>query len=131
MVAYSPGIWNPTTRVFDTNELALSTGPDVVRLYYQAGIERAVGCPMEMDNAWARAVTYLSLSLLERPICDCTNDTWEYWREDLAGGSESTNKYAIRALDIPNPFGSRRGAIQAWQRVKDPHQSYVHTGSLT
>lgn len=137
MVAYSPGVWNPTTRVFDTNELALPNAPDLVRLYYRAGFTRSIGCQSEMDDSWARAVTYLAMSLLERPICDCSNDTWEYWRMEMAGkgggggsgGSESADVF-VSTIPKDCPWGTRRGAIWAWLRCLDPDQASVRTGSL-
>lgn len=129
---WSPGVWNVTTRTFDEAELSLSRGPDLARLYYYAGLSRPLGCPRDMDDAWARAVTYLSLSLLERPICDCTNDTWAFWRMEMAGkgNNEESADVFVSSLDLPAPFGTRRGAIYAWNRIKDPDVAAVRSTML-
>lgn len=119
VVGWSPGTWNPTTNGFDADELTLGYAPDLLRLNYLAGWQAATGCPRTMDRHWARAVTYLSMSLLERPACDCTNDSWERWREDLAlSTGDQVRRYNRSSKVLDNPFGTRAGAVYAWERVR-------------
>lgn len=134
MVAWTPGTWNASTNSFDSAALGASRAPDLVRLYYYAGHRGKSGCAREMDLIWAQAVTYLSLTLLDRPLCDCTDNVFSYWRDDLGllSGGDGNSIYgdSVRRLAASSPFGTRRGAYWAWQRVNDPDISSVMTGML-
>lgn len=87
--------------------------PTKVRLWYKAGIE---------DSQWERAVAYLALSLLDRPICTCKSmeQVSRHWQEDLAlrvsGGGRSTSRVVGR-LNLDNPFGTTRAGIYVWNLV--------------
>lgn len=133
MLGWQPGAWNATTQVFDTADLNYGT-PDLARLYYYSGLRSASGCPRIMSPEWARCVTYLALSMLERPMCDCTADVWETWREDLAvlsGGEQAkTFAFTLREAAGNNPFGTRRGALYAWRRVTEPDVAAVQSTTL-
>ena len=119
MVGYRPATWNATTEVFDVAALSVARQPDVVRLWYYAGLrEKTLACPLlEMSRDWARTVAYYATALLDRQVCACENvhTNVEYWQDDRAiRGKEGLN-IPTRMLD--NPFGTRRGAIYAWERV--------------
>ena len=127
IVAWTPATWDATTETFTVAQMAQGRNPDLIRFYYYAGLrDRAKTCPtVEMDDNWARAVAYLSLSLIDRPACQCSSDVWDYWRDitDIGKSSE-----AIRISD--NPFGMMRGARYAWDRVNDPNQAAVRFGAV-
>ena len=70
----------------------------------------------------------MAASRLPRPPCDCSADTWRMWREDLnlaAGDENGPARYnpllSRVGLSNPldNPFGSKRGELQAWRKVSD------------
>lgn len=65
----------------------------------------------------------LTLAELPGPICACaeTNKRIEHWQLDLARSSgNGGEQYAyIASEDLSNPFGTRRGHIEAWKRVKE------------
>ena len=119
-VAYRPATWDSDTETFDTAALAVSRQPDNVRLWYYAGLrDQSLACPtIEMSGDWARTVSYYAAAILDRQVCTCENihSNIEYWQDDRAvRGSEGLN-IPTRMLD--NPFGTRRGAMYAWERVK-------------
>lgn len=120
LIAYRPGVWNSTTLVFDAAALAVSRAPDIVRLWYYAGLrDPSSDCAInEMSGEWARTVAYYAAAILDRQVCACENihSNIEYWQDDRAvRGTEGLN-IPTRMLD--NPFGTRRGALYAWERVK-------------
>lgn len=134
ILGWSPGEYDPDTDTFQPRPLKGPGAPDLARLYYQAGHVAKTGCPMDMDRAWARTVTYLSLSLLDRPGCDCTANVWAFWRQDMGissgGDQDAVFGGATRQYSAGNPFGTRRGAVYAWDRVRDPGVHAVRTGVL-
>ena len=72
-----------------------------------------------MDRFLELAVAYYAAALLDRPICECNNiKTWvDHWQRDLAiAGAEEG--LSVSADDLDCPFGTRRGAVFAWRRVK-------------
>lgn len=126
MLAYSPGEWDPDTETFDFVDLAMGRGPDLIRLYYYAGkLGDPWGCDNEMSEEMAQIVTHLSLTFLDRPACQCTSDVWDYWREipDLGRSNEAVKQ-------LSNPFGTMRGALDAWNRVNDGSNAVARSTTL-
>lgn len=126
LIGVSPGDWNAANNGFDFRYFAECRAPDRLALSYRAGYaDLRLRNPMiEMDSLLARAVSYLALSLLDRPICTCENIRAKtaYWSEDLAvvtstpSGGTQAQKLSMGILD--NPFGTTRGAIFAWRLVQ-------------
>lgn len=118
-IGYRPGTWNAATLLFDTAALAVARQPDIIRLWYYAGLrEKSLACStVEMSGEWARTVAYYAATLLDRQVCGCENfhQNIEYWQKDLAIRGEEGLNVPTRALD--NPFGTRRGAVYAWKKV--------------
>jgi hypothetical protein len=122
---FRPAKWNTTTLQFDPADFPVFRMPDDIDINYLAGWQDPTrkAPRLEMADQWKMAVTYFAASLLERPPCDCSPDHWERWREDMtstvtafgAGG----NIVRASQKDLTNPFGTRRGAIYAWDRVTD------------
>lgn len=101
-----------------------STGfePDRAEVRYLAGLPLVNG---QMDRTWQEFVTYMALAELEGPICACESvrKRLHYWQFDLARTSGANDEaYAISTADLDNPFGTRRGHIHVWRRVKDNAQ---------
>ena len=126
IVAYQPGTWEVDEEVFNSAAWAVARQPDIVRLYYLAGIQDPKrNCPtLEMSPAWARTVAYYAASLLDRGVCECNNvHAWvERQRQDLAANLENVS-FQISSEDLDNPFGTRRGGIDAWKRVKNAREA--------
>lgn len=134
VLGWSPGEYDANTNAFTPGALVMGRSPDLVRLYYYAGLTPKRGCINVMEPVWARAVAYLACALLDRPLCDCTTNVWERWREDLAvlsGGDQTvTFSFGTREAAAACPFGTTRGALYAWQRVTEPDVAKVNTAVL-
>lgn len=119
LVAYTPAEWNVATSVFDESAYVEMREPDSLQLsYYSGWKDIRLGCAnTQMDLYWARAVTYYSLSLLDRVLCECNNvrKSFDYWREDLAKASPSGSFQNIPTT-LGTPFGTTRGGLYAYHR---------------
>lgn len=120
------GIITPGEAVYDATAGAWrsarwSTGfePDRVEVRYLAGLPLVNG---QMDRTWQEVLTYLALAELEGPICACASvkARLHHWQFDLARtGGANDESYAISPTDLDNPFGTRRGHVHTWKRVRD------------
>jgi hypothetical protein len=95
--------------------------PDLVRLFYYAGDQdnrflNGDSCEA-LSNYWAHAIAWLATSRLERSFCGCANvqKLAEHLRQDLSLSGETSHQISFELLG--NPFGTRRGAVMAWQPV--------------
>ncbi len=126
---YQPGTWDATDEEFNAASLAVSRAPERVRLWYRSGWQwaQARRDMIEMDPLWERVITYYSVTLLDRPICDCNNVTAyiDKWRTDLAyvGSGENDGRWQMQIGGRPSrvldcPWGTMQGAVWAWQQVQ-------------
>lgn len=114
--SYSDGSWSITT--FD-----VCRAPDKLNLYYLAGDQsneylRGISCD-PLSDQWAWCIIWLAIARLERPPCSCNRlkNMFDYLREDLAHSVPGGSYYM--GLDLQtNPFGTHRGELMAWKRVK-------------
>lgn len=134
LVVYTPATWNTATKVFDEAQLAVSRQPDIVRLWYYAGLRDGSRQrpDIEMAPNWARTVACYAAALLDRPPCTCNQSRFEHWQEDLAymRGADELNQVNISMSDLDNPFGTRRGAVNAWKQVTSYSEAAVRTVAL-
>lgn len=116
-VELRPATWNADDLVFDFASFSLPRMPDSAKIAYLAGYtDETLTCPRrQMYEPLAQAVAYYAASLLERPLCACNVDTWRYWRENPGEGADSSGYWS----STTTPFGTRRGAIWAWEKVRD------------
>lgn len=120
IITYRPATWDTADEEFDSATLAICRQPDRVSLNYQSGYRAKTARPyVQMDPMLERIITYYSVTLLDRPICNCNNveSFINRWREDHslvgdAGRYQATN----RILECP--WGTREGALWAWQQVQ-------------
>lgn len=120
------GIVTPAQAIYDAEsgqwrQVRWSTGyePDRVEVRYLAGLSLVNG---QMDRTWQEVLTYLTLAELEGPICACESvrARVHHWQFDLARTAGANDEaYAISPTDLDNPFGTRRGQVHAWKRVRD------------
>lgn len=121
IIGYGPAVWNSDTEEFDPTVWAVGRQPDIVRLYYYSGWRnKSLSCWNQMDPEWERVVARMAAAKLDRPPCDCAKGDWSRWREDLTliSGDEDGKPYYREPKGIlNNPFGSRRGEVEAWRKV--------------
>lgn len=119
---YRPATWDEDTGQYLSDEWTTSREPEILHLWYCAGWrnKKLPRSFVNMDYYWETAVAYYAASLLERPICGCNNaaEFVKSWMEDLARVG-TDHSWQITSSQQDNTFGSRRGAIYAFQRAKD------------
>lgn len=122
LVAGVPASWNTTSQEFDTAVFNACRSPDKARLWYRAGL-RSQGSYLRMAPEWERIVANFAMALMDRPICACSSleHVTRQAQEDLAlkPGAGGGDSFLIAPRDLDNPFGTMRGAIDAWHMVKN------------
>lgn len=120
------GLVTPAAAVYDASSGTWSDAacascyaePDRVQLRYLAGypLENA-----QMAQRWQQVITKLATAELKRRICACreTNERLHDLQQDLSLESTETERYIVAPEDLSNPFGTRRGHVQAWRESKD------------
>lgn len=95
--------------------------PDQVKVYYYAGQlsnrwRNSFTCE-PLDDSWARVIARMAASRLERPYCHCGHVTALAVdiRRDLALSGETSYNVPFEVLS--NPFGTRKGEVEAWMFV--------------
>lgn len=118
--------WDVDTQQFNRIGWPFTRAADIVRLYYRSGWrDKSLDFSFRMDPQWERTVAYMAAALLERPPCDCVKGTWQRWRQDLtltegsSDGGIGLGYFRQPQGNIDNPFGTTRGEVNAWRRVKD------------
>lgn len=96
--------------------------PDQVKIWYYAGdlseeYLRDENCD-PLSDFWAHPIAWIATARLERPFCSCGNMTAlaDHLRVDLATSSSEESRFTPDQI-LNNPFGTRQGEVQAWQRV--------------
>lgn len=102
------------------DQYALYREPDRVTLRVLAG------WPLEPNGDVSRRyqtlVARLAAAEMERPIssCDVANRAVSRWQFDVARAAGANDEqYSISPTDLDNPFGTRRGQVLAWKKVRD------------
>lgn len=98
--------------------------PDRVTVRYLAGVPSPDG--QQLAREWQTVVARLAAAELGRPLCaqgEANRELYR-WQYDLARASE-TETYSVSEADLNNPFGTRRGHIQAWHFVSRLAQQRV------
>lgn len=124
IVSPQPGTWDSATGEFLSAQYEQCRTPDRVNLNLYGGFRNlALARPnVTMDPRFERAITYLALTFLNRPLCACEPITQsiQRWRDDLSLSESVAGRASSFRLDagmLRNPFGTTRGAIAAWETV--------------
>jgi hypothetical protein len=95
--------------------------PDQVKIWYYAGDldNRFLGdisCA-PLSDYWAQTIAWLATSRIAKPFCACggSDSKREWLQQDLGRSGEVS--FLIAENQLSNPWGTRRGAIMAWDRV--------------
>ncbi len=121
IVTYRPATWNDDTLEYDAATIAVYRQPERISLNYLSGYRssKVARSWAQMDPLLERMITYYSVTLLDRPICNCNNveSFIQRWREDRALVAE-TGQYQISDRDRQCPWGTKEGAIWAWKQAQ-------------
>lgn len=123
LAAVQPADW--TGSGWSQGTFSMCRGPYRLRTWYAHGYRnmRLARPNVQMDPSFERAIAALALTYLDRPLCSCNSleNYTRYWREDLSlnysNQSSSTSHTLSRNL-LDNPIGMTRGAVNAWNLVK-------------
>lgn len=123
--AVSPADWDDVNEVFTPASWGGFMQPHKAKIWYRAGYQNnALRWPLlQMDPIWERAVSYLTLALLHRPMCACDSIRAYamHWIDDMAStsvtASGGTQTFKLADDLLRCPLGTTRAALYAWQHV--------------
>jgi len=125
ILGYTPAEWDADTEAFTALALAGGRQPDIVRLWYLAGI-RDMSSPtpyITMPDQFAQWVAILAAARLDREPPDRNAlRYWMQWSVDLAyqSGGEQISRFNMpggpKSL-LNNPLGTRRGEVYVWNAM--------------
>jgi hypothetical protein len=103
--------WYPLNDSFYANTRA----PESMTINYTHGLNHTNYGQYMM---WAAAVSHFAVALLDDVGCDCkeADFAFRYWQEDMAH-SDPGGSYALSSPRLGSPFGTKRGALEAWEFV--------------
>jgi hypothetical protein len=96
--------------------------PDRVRLKYRAGLQSQEYLNGSINNPLpyniAQAIAQITVARLERPFCSCDNvaAVVDLLREDVTRNERDRSYFTPQEL-LHNPFGTRKGELEAWRRI--------------
>lgn len=93
--------------------------PERVQLRYLAGYP--LDSKGRIDRKFRDPLAWLAAAEAKRRICACRETNERLWQlqQDTTLQATETERYQIPQKQADNPFGNRRGHIQAWMAVKD------------
>ena len=119
IVGLGEATWDATNSKWVLAPMSFTRPPDRVVVRYLAGDALVGG---QVNPHWARVVSRFAAALVGRRICGCEGISREFSdaQIDLAfSGNANTEKFLIDPGELKNPFGTRRGMIEAWRAVQD------------
>jgi hypothetical protein len=133
LVVPQPGTYDSDEAVWGGAGYAVCRDPDMAKIWYYSGelaqdYLKEKNAAEPLSDRWARAIAYLATARLERPICNCGNamGLFEDLRRDLAYAKDGPHQVSFDVLD--NPFGTRKGEVQAWRMVKGNARDKISMG---
>lgn len=125
IVRIQPGTYDAATSSWSGGTWSYCRAPDRITAWYRAGFrDKGRARPYyDMDRTFEQAVTYLATSMLERPLCGCDNvaELTGSYRWDLANNTSNgagSDSWQMSPGQLDNPFGTRRGAVMAWNLIE-------------
>lgn len=115
--------YDEDTEQWDSTSFTECVDPDIVKVWYRAGQYsnrwlRGVTCN-PMDTFWETTIAYMVVARLDGPACSC--DNLEYLgnrlKTDLATSGQGMSRFVTNDVQT-SPFGTLRGEVMAWQRIK-------------
>lgn len=127
LISGSSADWDADSESYvNTTACVQNRPPDHVRLWYRAGFRnmKLRHPDVIMDSAWERAIAFLALKFLDRPLCACSGirDVVGIWQEDLAlqaSSGSGSRSFKVGKAVLDNPLGTTRGAVHAWRMIQN------------
>lgn len=124
IVRIIPGNWDAINQNYVVQPCIGGHWPEMARVWYRAGWQdKSLAYPTRvLDEQWARAVSYLAVTMLDRPLCGCNSldKITSYYGVDilLETDQERYNLKTTTAI-VNNPIGTTRAAINAWHLIQN------------
>lgn len=119
LVTPAEAAYDSTAGTWSDLDWSVCDVPDRVTIRYLAGYP--LDATGQMQEPFRTAVVRMAAAELARPVCGCDDANRELarWQLDLARNAGANDEaYAITEADLNNPFGTRRGHIQAYRLVR-------------
>ena len=116
--------YDSETGQWDSEDFTYCIEPDIVKVWYYAGNYsdrwlRGLTCN-PLDTFWETTIAYMTVARLDGPACSC--DNLEYLgnrlKEDLATSVTGKSRFVTQNVQS-SPFGTLKGEVMAWDRVKN------------
>lgn len=119
LIAPAEASYDTTTGVWSALDWAVCSTPDRVTVRYLAGWP--LGSDGLMQEPYRTVVARLAAAELARPVCGCdaANRELYHWQFDLSQTARGDELFGISPENLNNPFGTRRGHVQAWKFIMD------------
>lgn len=116
-IAGEAASYSSSTGLWSAAGWAVDAPPQKLRANYVAGHPTTDG---EMPEWMKELIAKLAAAELARPICNCHdgNGAVTHWQEDLAKNSSGGDSYFLPQDVMSNPFGTRRGQVDAWRFIR-------------
>lgn len=118
-----PADFDTTEQIWERAAWAECREPDQVKIWYYSGEQSeqflrdtVTGA---LDQNLARAIAIMATARLTCEFRSNNNvaDLVEFWRRDVAESGESVNTIFTPPEVLTNPFGTRRGEVEAWRTL--------------
>lgn len=125
------GLVTPYPATYDEDEeawarasFASGSRPDMIKMWYKAGVQDKrflAGKTCDpVSLFWAQIIAWIATARMDRPLCTCGSlaDRADLLRTDLSAFSRANTTF-FQTADINDcPFGTLRGEVKAWRRIK-------------
>lgn len=121
LVTPAEAVYDSTTNSWSAQYATVCDYPDRVTVRYLAGYPLA--SDGQMQEPFRTIVARLAAAELSARVSGCETANRELWRWqfDLArsGGANDEQYGAVSAQDLDNPYGTRRGQVEAWKITRN------------
>lgn len=115
MLYFGEAVYNTTTGIWTSTDWTSCRPPDRIKVRYNAGFPLQ---DYQVDSRMATMTARLATAELARRICACDSANREIgrWQYDLTytGVGMGGENYNYPPEELSNPFGVRRGHVEAW-----------------
>ena len=129
-LALSPATYDADDGVWESASWSVCRNPDQIKVYYYCGnlseLNRAGRRCDGLSDTWARVIAHLATARLRRPLCDCSgvSSLVDWLQTDLAMNTREQT-FTVLWDDLPNPFGTRRGEMEAYRHCRTLEQGRI------
>jgi len=125
MVVPQPATYDSDNAQWNGSTWTECREPDTVKLWYYAGdldqkYLQETSCE-PLSHYFAQAIAWLATARLEKDICGCNNviELFRELRRDLTYSEPDGGSFFNVEDIINNPFGTKKGEVMAYQRIKN------------